>query len=62
MAAQEESTLVVDEFPDVFEEPGFPPEREVEFTIDVIPGTTPISKAPYKMALTELEVFKTQLQ
>ena len=33
MAAQEKLTSLVDEFPDVFEEPGFPPEREVEFTI-----------------------------
>ena len=62
MAAHEQPTSVVDKFQDVFEEPGFPPEREVEFTIDVIPGITPISKAPYRMAPKELEVLKAQLQ
>ncbi|GJS51835.1 zinc finger, CCHC-type, retrotransposon gag domain protein [Tanacetum coccineum] len=46
-----ESHLVVRNFPDVFpdELPGLPPEREVEFTIDLIPGAQPISKAPYRM-------------
>ncbi|RVW88173.1 Transposon Ty3-G Gag-Pol polyprotein [Vitis vinifera] len=41
---------------------GLPPEREVEFTIDVAPGTTPISKAPYRMAPLELKELKIQLQ
>ncbi|KAG8479786.1 hypothetical protein CXB51_029317 [Gossypium anomalum] len=55
---------VVCEFFDVFPEelPGLPPEREVEFSIDLIPGTTPISIAPYRMAPTELKELKTQLQ
>ncbi|KAG8487500.1 hypothetical protein CXB51_018708 [Gossypium anomalum] len=55
---------VVCEFSDVFPEelPGLPPEREVEFSIDLIPGTTPISIAPYRMAPTELKELKTQLQ
>lgn len=61
MAAQDQSTSVVDEFPDVFEEPGFLPERVVEFSIDVVPGTSPISKAPYRMAPRELEMLKAQL-
>jgi hypothetical protein len=41
---------------DVFPEelPGMPLEREVEFYIDLIPGTTPIAKRPYCMAPTEL--------
>ena len=45
---------VVREFPDVFsdEVPGMPPLREVEFCIDLIPKATPISKAPYRMAVT----------
>ncbi|GJZ50909.1 putative nucleotidyltransferase, ribonuclease H [Tanacetum coccineum] len=43
-----ESHLVVQNFPD--ELPGFPPEREVEFTIELILGAQPISKAPYRMA------------
>nr|XP_012466402.1 unnamed protein product [Gossypium raimondii] len=55
---------VVCEFSDVFPEelPGLPPEREVEFSIDLIPGTTPISIASYRMAPTELKELKTQLQ
>ncbi|MCI55218.1 cellular nucleic acid-binding protein, partial [Trifolium medium] len=52
-----EELLVVCEFPDVF--PGdvsdVPPEREVEFTIDLVPGTSPISMAPYRMSASELK-------
>ncbi|XP_052483001.1 uncharacterized protein LOC128036152 [Gossypium raimondii] len=52
---------VVCEFFDVFPEelPGLPPEREVEFSIDLILGTTPISIASYCMAPTELKELKT---
>lgn len=48
------------EFPDVFPEelPGLPPKREVEFSIDLNPGTTPISRAPYRMAPAELKELK----
>ena len=55
---------IVRDYPDVFPEdlPGLPPEREVEFTIDLAPGTTPISKAPYRMAPMELKELKIQLQ
>ena len=55
-----EDILVVKEFPDVFSEdlPGSPPEREVEFTIDLVPGTGPIFKAPYRMAPAELKELK----
>ena len=54
---------VVRDFPDVFpdEIPGMPPERDVEFTIDVVPGTEPISQAPYRMAPAELKELKEQL-
>ena len=41
---------------------GLPPEREVESTIDLIPGTEPISIPPYRMAPTELREFKAQLE
>ncbi|GKE36197.1 putative reverse transcriptase domain-containing protein, partial [Tanacetum coccineum] len=41
---------------------GFPPEREVEFTIELIPSFQPISKGPYIMALVELKELKDQLQ
>ncbi|XP_075524538.1 uncharacterized protein LOC142556935 [Primulina tabacum] len=55
---------VVCEFPDVFPEeiPGFPPEREVEFRIELMPGTEPISRAPYRLAPVELKELKEQLQ
>jgi len=54
---------VAREFPQVFQEvPGLPPNWEIEFTIELIPGTTPISKAPYQMAPAELTELKTQLQ
>ena len=55
---------VVREFPDVFLDDiaGLPPEREVEFTIDLIPRTEPISIPPYKMAPAELRELKAQLE
>ncbi|CAH9107428.1 unnamed protein product, partial [Cuscuta europaea] len=55
---------VVNEFPDVFPEeiPGMPPEREVEFSIELMPGTAPISKAPYRMAPKEMQELKEQLE
>ena len=54
---------MVRDFPDVFpkELPGMPPDREVEFVIDLLPGTAPISKWPYKMSVEELKEFKKQL-
>ena len=54
---------VVCEFPDVFPEeiPGLPPVREIDFTIELLPGTAPISKAPYRMAPAELKELKSQL-
>ncbi|XP_071719041.1 uncharacterized protein [Rutidosis leptorrhynchoides] len=55
---------VVKEFLDVFPEelPGFPPNREVEFTIDFILGVEPISKEPYRMAPLEFLELKEQLR
>jgi hypothetical protein len=54
---------VVRDFPDVFPEelPGMPPEREVEFVIDLLPGTAPISKRPYRMFIEGLQELKKQL-
>jgi hypothetical protein len=51
-----EEIPVVCEYPDVFpdELPGMPPDRDVEFVIELQPGTTPISKRPYRMPLKEL--------
>jgi hypothetical protein len=59
-----EDIPIVQEFPDVFPEdlPGLPPDREVEFSIDLVPGTTPISKAPYRMAPAELKELKGKLE
>ena len=59
-----EDIPVIKEFPDVFpkELPGLPPEREVDMFIEVLPGMTPISIAPYCMAPTELKELETQLQ
>ncbi|WVZ97592.1 hypothetical protein U9M48_043114 [Paspalum notatum var. saurae] len=58
------TTPVVCEFPDVFPEefPGLPPDRDVEFKIDLILGTAPVSRRPYRMAPDELKELKTQLQ
>ena len=58
-----EDILVVRDFPDVFPNDlsGLSPKSEVEFTIDLVPGTTPISKTPYRMALVELKELKVQL-
>ena len=59
-----ESVPVVREFSDVFLEylPRLPRDRELEFGIDLLPGSTPIFIPPYKMALAELKELKTQLQ
>ena len=40
--------------------PGFPPHREIEFAIDVVPGATPASITPYRMAPLELKELKLQ--
>jgi hypothetical protein len=48
------------EYPDVFpdELPGMPPERDIEFLIDLLLGTAPIAKRPYRMSVGELEELK----
>ncbi|WVZ89779.1 hypothetical protein U9M48_036143 [Paspalum notatum var. saurae] len=55
---------VVRDFPDVFLEelPSLPPDRDVEFRIELVLGTAPISKRLYQMAPDELKELKTQLQ
>ena len=55
---------VVHEFEDVFPEevPRLPPSREVEFSIDLVPGIGPVSMAPYRMAPTELVELKKQIE
>jgi hypothetical protein len=55
-----EDIHVVHEFPDMFPDdlPGMPPERAIEFKIELQPGIAPISKAPYKMSREELAELK----
>ena len=58
------SIPVVCEFLDVFPKdlPGLPPDRDVEFTIELEPSTAPISWRPYRMAPKELAEMKKQLE
>eukprot|EP00253_Pinus_taeda_P011891 PITA_11891 len=58
------SIPVIQEFPDVFPEeiPGLPPRRNIDFTIELIPGAAPVSRAPYRMSTPELTELKMQLQ
>ncbi|KAJ9561776.1 hypothetical protein OSB04_006936 [Centaurea solstitialis] len=55
---------VVREFPEVFPEelPGLPPQRQVEFHIDLVPGAGPIAKSPYRLAPSEMQELSNQLQ
>jgi hypothetical protein len=55
-ASQGSEVPVVSEFPYVFpkELPGMPPDRDIEFVIELIPGTTPIYKSPYRIVTPEL--------
>ncbi|KAL5551405.1 hypothetical protein UlMin_001581 [Ulmus minor] len=59
-----EEIAVVQEFLDVFPEelPGIPPEREISFEIELLLGSAPVSKAPYRMAPAELKELQIQLQ
>ncbi|GJZ18657.1 putative reverse transcriptase domain-containing protein [Tanacetum coccineum] len=59
-----EDIPVVREFPEVFPEdlPGLPPVRQVEFQIDLILGTTPVARAPYRLAPSEMQELSNQLQ
>jgi hypothetical protein len=59
-----QDVLVVCEYPDVFldELPGMPPDRDIEFMIDLVPRIGPIAKRPYRMAADELAELKKQLQ
>jgi hypothetical protein len=54
---------IVREYPDVFPEelPGMPPDRDIEFMIELLPGTPPISKRSYRMPVNELVELKKQI-
>ncbi|KAK1439863.1 hypothetical protein QVD17_05685 [Tagetes erecta] len=59
-----EDIPIVRDFAEVFPEDvtGLPPVRQVEFRIDLIPGATPVAKAPYRLAPSELQELASQLQ
>ena len=58
-----EEVPVVCEYPDVFPEelPGMPPDRDIEFIIELVPGTGPIAQKPYRRNSKELDELKKQL-
>ncbi|GJX67742.1 putative reverse transcriptase domain-containing protein [Tanacetum coccineum] len=55
---------IVRDFEDVFPDDlsGLPPQRQVEFRIDLIPGATPVAKSPYRLAPSEMQELSEQLQ
>jgi hypothetical protein len=63
-ASQGSEVLVVNEFPDVFtkELPGMPPDQDIEFVIELMSGTAPIYKTPYRMATLELAELKENIK
>jgi hypothetical protein len=63
-ASQGSEVPVVNEFPDVFPEelPVMPPDRDIEFVIELKPVTTPIYKTPYRMATPELAELKEHIK
>jgi hypothetical protein len=60
----QEEVPVVKDFPDVFpkELPGMPPNRDIEFLIELLPCIAPISKRPYRMPTNDLEEIKKQIK
>jgi hypothetical protein len=58
-----EDYLVLEYFEDVFKEvPGLPPKRDIDFSINLMPGATPVSKNPYRMSTLELKELKMHLE
>ncbi|GKC29975.1 putative reverse transcriptase domain-containing protein [Tanacetum coccineum] len=59
-----EDDLIVRDFPEVFPEDlsGLPPTRQVEFQIDLVPGTAPVAWAPYRLAPSEMKELSKQLK
>nr|GFD11210.1 putative reverse transcriptase domain-containing protein [Tanacetum cinerariifolium] len=59
-----EDVHVIHDFPKVFPKDfsGLPPPRKVEFRIDLVPGATPIARAPYRLAPSEMRELSVQLQ
>lgn len=48
---------VVCDYPNIFPDdlPGLPPERQVEFCIDLVPGAVPVARTPYRLAPSEMK-------
>jgi hypothetical protein len=63
-ASQESGVPVVNEFLDVFLEdlPGMPPDRDIEFVIELNPGTAPIYKTPFRITTLELAELKEHIK
>jgi hypothetical protein len=63
-ASQGSEVPVVNEFPDVIPEelPGMPPDRDIEFVIELKPGTAPIYKTPFRMTTPELAELKEHIK
>ena len=59
-----ENIPILKDYIDVFPEEilGLPPKRELDFTIELVPGAVPSSKAPYRMNILELNELKSQLK
>jgi hypothetical protein len=58
-----EDHAVLEYFEDVFKEvPGLPPKRDIDFSINLIPGAAPVSKTPYRMSTPELKELQMQLE
>ena len=60
----QEEVPIVKDYPDVFPEelPGMPQDQDIEFLIELLPGTGPISKRPYRMPANDLEEIKKQIK
>ena len=60
----ENETPMLEEFMDVFPDEilGLPPKRDIDFTIELVPGAAPVSRTPYIMSMPEMLELKMQLQ
>jgi hypothetical protein len=63
-ASQGSEVPVVNEFPDVFPEqlPGMPPDQDIKFVIELVPGTAPIYKTPFRMTISGLAELKEHIR
>ena len=58
-----EDDAVLKEFEDVFQEvPGLPPKRDIDFSVNLMPGAAPVSKAPYRMSTPELKELQLHIE